>query len=118
MRPLLGLLTVAISCTVAPSAFAFNELFLKDGPMSHLKKDDIEQARVAIRTALESNRDHEMSTWSNPATNASGTAMPTRTFVSKGMRCRAMTFTMVAGGEAGGSKWNLCKTQTGWKIMQ
>ena len=117
MRPLLGLLTVAIPLTVAPPALAFNDLFMAKGPMGHLTKGDIEQARAAIGPALETNRDNEMSTWSNPATNASGTVMPTRTFVSNGMRCRAMTFTTAAGGETGGSKWNFCKTQSGWKIV-
>jgi len=117
-KPLLRLLVVAILLPVSPSALAFGAIFMAQGPMGHLKKSDVELARVAIRTVLESSVDNEMATWSNPATNASGTVMATKTFVSKGLRCRAASFTIHAGGQDGSSKWNLCKTKDGWKVVE
>ena len=95
---------------------AFFALFQAGGPLSHLTKSDVEIARAEIRAALETTPDGHTRTWSNPATNASGTVTPIKTFTMKGMRCRSTEFTTYAGGERGQSKWNICKTKDGWKV--
>jgi len=107
---------VAVSFS-APT-FAFNELFLANGPMGHLKKSDITIARAEIKKALDTGKDGQTFTWTNPETKATGTIKPTKTFTKDGMRCRATEFATSAGGERGASTWNLCSTKDGWKVAQ
>jgi surface antigen len=112
---LIGIAVIVMS--LPGSVFAFNALFERRGPLSHLTKSDIEIARPEIRAALEETPDGHTRTWSNPKTNASGTVTPVKTFTTKGMRCRSVEFTSFIGGERGQSKWDFCKTKDGWKIV-
>ncbi|HKO68189.1 MAG TPA: RT0821/Lpp0805 family surface protein [Burkholderiaceae bacterium] len=107
-----------ITALFSSQTFAANALFAARGPLGNLKKDDVEIARAAIRTALDSGPDGQAQTWSNPKTKASGTVKPTKTFSKDGMRCRTADFSTSAGGERGASTWNLCKTKEGWKVVQ
>ena len=107
-----------IAASLPTTTLAVNELFMARGPLGNLKKSDITIARAAIRTTLDTGKDGETSTWSNPETKASGTIKPTKTFTKDGMRCRATEFTTSAGGERGASTWNLCSTKDGWKVVQ
>ncbi len=107
-----------MAASLSTPSLAVNELFMARGPMGHLKKSDISIARAEIRKALDTGKDGETSTWSNPETKASGTIKPTKTFTKDGMRCRATEFTTSAGGERGASTWNLCSTKDGWKVAQ
>lgn len=107
-----------IAALFSSQTFAINELFLAKGPLGHLKKDDVEMARAAIRKTLDTGPDGQTQTWTNPKTKASGTIKPTKTFTQDGMRCRAADFTTSAGGERGASSWKLCNTKEGWKIVQ
>ena len=104
-----------IAASFSTPTFAFNELFMARGPMGHLKKSDVTIARAEIRKALDTGKDGETSSWSNPETKASGTIKPTKTFTKDGMRCRATEFTTSAGGERGASTWNLCSRRTAGK---
>ena len=107
-----------ISASFSSPVLAINALFAARGPLGHLTKSDIEIARAEIRKALDTAKDGQPHTWSNPETKASGTVKPTRTFTKDGMRCRATEFTTSAGGERGASTWNLCSTKDGWRVVQ
>ena len=107
-----------IAASLSTPSFAVNELFMARGPLGQLKKSDVTIARAEIRNTLDTGKDGETSTWSNPETKASGTIKPTKTFTKDGMRCRATEFTTSAGGERGASTWNLCSTKDGWKVVQ
>ena len=96
--------------------FALNALFVGRGPLAHLTKSDVTIARTEIAKALDTGKDGQTYTWSNPETKASGTIKPTKTFTKNGMRCRATEFATSAGGERGSSTWNMCHTKEGWKI--
>jgi surface antigen len=113
-----ALLLTIITAALSPDALAFNELFARGGPLSHLTKADVNIALAEIRSALETGTDGNTHAWSNRETQASGTVTPTKTFTMKGMRCRAVDFTTRAGGESGASTWTLCKTKDGWKVLQ
>ena len=110
--------TVLIAASLSSQAFAFNELFLAPGPLGKLTKSDVTIARAEFTKALDTGKDGQTHTWSNPETKASGTIKPTKTFTKDGMRCRAAEFTTSAGGEHGASTWNLCNTKDGWKVAQ
>ena len=88
-------------------------MFLGEGPLGHLKKEDIAIARAEIMKTLDKGEDGQTQTWSNPTTKASGTIKPVKTFTKDGMRCRAAEFTTSAGGERGASTWNVCHTKDG-----
>ncbi|MEO8188472.1 MAG: RT0821/Lpp0805 family surface protein [Burkholderiaceae bacterium] len=107
-----------IAALFSSQTFAVNELFLANGPLGQLKKDDVAIARAAIKKALDTGPDGQAQTWSNPKTKASGTVKPTKTFTKDGMRCRTTDFSTSAGGKRGTSTWNLCKTKEGWKVVQ
>jgi surface antigen len=107
-----------VAASFSSSAFALNALFLGRGPLGHLTKSDVTIARTEIAKALDTGKDGQAFTWSNPETKASGTIKPTNTFTKDGMRCRATEFTTSAGGERGASTWNLCSTKDGWKVAQ
>lgn len=107
-----------IAASFSSPVFAINELFLANGPLGHMTKSDISIARAEIGKALDTGKDGQTHTWSNPETKASGTIKPTKTFTKDGMRCRATEFTTSAGGERGASTWNLCSTKDGWKVAQ
>ncbi len=107
-----------IAMSFSSPVLAFNELFLARGPLGHLTKADITIARAEIAKALDTGKDGQTFTWTNPETKASGTIKPTKTFTKEGMRCRATEFATSAGGERGASTWNLCSTKDGWKVAQ
>ena len=107
-----------ITALFSSQTFAANALFVARGPLGHLKKDDVQVARAAIKKTLDSGPDGQAQTWSNPKTKASGTVKPTKTFTKDGMRCRTTDFSTSAGGESAASTWNLCKTKDGWKVVQ
>jgi surface antigen len=106
-----------IAASFSSQVFALNALFLVQGPLAHLTKEDAQIARAEIQKALTSGKDGETYKWSNPKTQASGTVTPTKTFTKDGMRCRATEFSTSAGGERGASTWNMCDTKDGWKVL-
>ncbi|MGZ8993861.1 MAG: hypothetical protein ACXW16_07595, partial [Burkholderiaceae bacterium] len=59
-----------IAASVSSQAFAINELFLAKGPLGHLTKNDITIARVEIKKALDTGKDGQTFTWTNPETKA------------------------------------------------
>ena len=107
-----------IAASLSSPTLAVNELFMARGPLGKLTKSDIDIARAEFRKALDTGKDGQTFTWSNPETKASGTVKPTKTFTKDGMRCRATEFKTSAGGEKGASTFNLCSTKDGWKIAQ
>jgi surface antigen len=117
-RMVCALATAVVAMSFSCPVFAQNSLFLANGPLGHITKTDKTIALAAIRAALESGSDGHTYTWSNSATGASGTVTPVKTYKKNGMACRRADFTTYAGGERGGSAWNLCKTSAGWKIDQ
>ncbi len=106
-----------VAASFSSPTFALNALFVARGPLAHLTKSDVTIARAEIAKALDTGKDGQAFTWSNPETKASGTIKPTNTFTKDGMRCRATEFTTSAGGERGASTWNLCHTKDGWKVV-
>lgn len=118
LKRLICMGAAVIAASFSSLAYAQNTLFLANGPLGHITKNDKTIALAAIRTALDSGTDGHTYTWSNSATGASGTVTPVKTYKKNAMACRRAEFTTFAGGERGGSAWNLCNTKGGWKIDQ
>lgn len=118
LKKIISLAGAAVTAmSFSSAAYAQNSLFLANGPLGHITQNDKAIALAAIRTALDSGSAGDTYTWSNSATGASGTVTPGKTYKKNGLACRRTEFTTYAGGERGGSAWNLCKTSAGWKIV-
>jgi surface antigen len=86
------------------------------GPLAKMTKADTDIAMASVRETLDKAADGEKRTWSNPATGATGTITPRRSFVLDSLGCREVFFETRAGGVSGSSKWTLCKHGAEWKI--
>jgi surface antigen len=72
------------------------------------------------QSALEYNRDRQMSSWHNPNTGADVTATPTRTFRSaSGENCREYQSTVTVSGKQEKAYGTACRQPDGtWKIVR
>jgi surface antigen len=111
----LGTIVLALGCD---RAYAINELWAKDAPVSKMTAQDFQIAEPVITKALDTGKEGQVFDWKNPDTSASGSITPLAEFKKDGMRCRSADFTINAGGKAGHSKWDLCKTSGRWKFLQ
>lgn len=114
-RPLAIAAALAVTCV---PAYAINEVFAKDAPVANMTKEDFDIAGGVMRKALDEGRDGQSFDWKNPATSASGTITALARFERDGMHCRGAAFSSVVKGKEGRSKWNLCKTPSGWKVLE
>ena len=102
----------------SPAAFAINEMFAKDAPITRMTQEDFEIAGAVMRKALDEGEDGHAYPWNNRATAASGTVTPLAAFTRQGMRCRGAAFAITTRGETSRSQWNLCRTAEGWKVAE
>lgn len=116
LNKLICVVAAVSAISFSSMALAQNSLFLANGPLGKITKADTAIARPAIRAALDSGIDGHTYTWSNPATGASGTVTPMKTYKKGAMSCRQAALTVYAGGERGGDTWNFCKAGADWKI--
>jgi surface antigen len=112
------LAAAALVVPLCGPAAAFNEMFAKDAPITRMTKDDFAAAGKVLRKALDEGRDGEPQAWSNPGTKASGTVTPAAAFEKQGLRCRPTEFSITTRGETSRSKWVVCKTPQGWKVLE
>jgi surface antigen len=100
------------------AAFAINDMWEKNAPVSRMTAKDFEIAEAVIYKALDAGKDGEVFEWKNPATSASGNITTLGRFEKNGMQCRVAAFTITAGGLTNRSKWALCKTSGRWKFLE
>jgi surface antigen len=106
---------LVLACT---PAFAINDMFAKDAPITRMTAEDFEIAGAVLRNALDRGRDGESFEWKNAATAASGTITVVDSFERQGMKCRGASFVISARGETSKTGWNLCRTADGWKVAE
>ena len=99
-------------------AFAINEMFAKDAPISRMTAEDFEIAGAVLRDALDKGSDGQSFEWKNAATSAQGTITLVSSFERKGMKCRGASFVITARGQTSKTGWNLCRTAEGWKVAE
>jgi surface antigen len=98
--------------------WATDAYFMKNAPVSRMKKEDFDIAIPVIRRALDEDQKGETYKWENPATGASGSVKPKPAFSRKGTTCRRAEFTTQAGGVRNVASWTLCKVADGWKVLE
>ncbi|HVO89299.1 MAG TPA: RT0821/Lpp0805 family surface protein [Casimicrobiaceae bacterium] len=86
-------------------------------PSTHMTPEDREMAKTAVENALDSGENGTTYRWQNPATGASGSVTPKKSFARDGMQCRKVDYAASAKGRNNASTWNVCKTPDGWKII-
>ena len=123
MRPCLRASALAAAAALggffaATNAFAINEMFAKDMPISRMTEEDLRIAGSALRKALDTGPDGKAHEWKNPKTSAAGTIVPTKAFEHKGLPCRGVELETTAGGRTARSQWSVCKTPQGWKVAE
>ena len=116
--PRLAAVAAALLGLACGPAHAINEMFAKDAPVSRMTPEDFRIAGEAMRKALDEGKDGQAYEWKNPATSAHGTITPLAAFEKNGMHCRGAAFASDVKGATGRSKWNLCKTPEGWKVLE
>jgi surface antigen len=99
-------------------AFAINEMWAKDAPVTRMTQEDFDIAGAVVRKALDEGREGSSYQWKNDATAASGGVTVLASFEKGGMHCRGAAFTITAQGKSSRSEWNLCKTPDGWKVLE
>ncbi len=73
--------------------------------------------RATAREVLDNGADGTEASWSNPATENSGSIKVLNTYEENGLRCRRTEFSNHARGLSGSGIHRLCKVADGtWKI--
>ena len=112
-------IAAAMAAAAALPVHAINEgLFARTAPIARMTAEDFRIAGEVIRKALDEGQQGRAYEWKNPATGASGSITPGGSFERGGMPCRAVRFTISAGGKSDASAWNLCKTPEGWRVAE
>jgi surface antigen len=101
--------TVAIIAGTILGAFAGSEMG------RYMDESDARKAH----TALEYNRDNQVSSWHNPNTGADVSTMPTSTYMSSsGENCREYQTTITVGGKHENAYGTACRQPDGsWKVV-
>jgi surface antigen len=112
------LAAMAAVCSLAAGpALALNMLFLSEGPAGYFTEEDNHMFDRTLQDALNDRKDGEVSSWSNPASGASGKVTVMQTFTREGMTCRELKIFNSAKGRTGQAVFDLCKVPDGrWKI--
>jgi surface antigen len=112
---LIGLAT-ALFLAAGPVA-AQTLMFMRDTPYTHFTKEDHALFDAAMKEALDTSADGASSSWSNPATRASGEFKPVESFERKGLKCRKLYIANKARGRSASAEYNFCKQASGkWAI--
>ena len=102
----------------AATCSAASRSFLESLPSSHMTEEDRRIAMATINSALDEGKAGSTYRWDNPATKASGSITPQQPFSQAGMTCRSAEIDASAGGQRNITRWKLCKTPEGWKILE
>ncbi len=101
----------------ANPAQAISTSFLKDAPVAHFNREDIDMFTKAAKRALNEAADGELREWANPKTGSAGTIQPLETTQGADGKCRTVQFTSSYKTLSASSQTNLCQQPDGnWKV--
>jgi surface antigen len=106
-----SLAAFALTSLVAmPVALAQNALFLNHSILQSLTPQDFDIMVATLNKTLDGQPDGAASSWSSPATGASGTITPLRTTKDAARTCRVVETVTRARGNEGRGQWEYCRT--------
>lgn len=99
------------------SAQAVSTSFLKDAPVAHFNKEDIDILLKTAKGALNEASDGELREWSNPKTGSSGSIKPLDTTEGANGKCRTLQYASSYKTLSASGQTILCKQTDGsWKV--
>jgi len=99
------------------TSYADNWSFLDGSVITYFTDKDNELMQANVISALNKTPDGKKSMWKNPSTGAWGYAMPSKTAVKNGNRCRNVTVFNSARQTTGQAVYRLCKIKNQWEIV-
>lgn len=99
------------------TAYADNWTFLDGSAITYFTNKDKDLMEGNVLSALNRLPDGKKSTWKNPATGAWGYAIPSKTAIKNGNRCRTVTVFNSARQTTGQAVYRLCKINNQWEIV-
>jgi hypothetical protein len=101
---------------LAAPAWAINDNFLKDAPVSRLGKDELDTFWAFLMKTLDTAPDGKIVQWK--ATKVTFTSKITlkRSFDESGLKCREVTIASDSGDRKMSGVYQLCKTGKGWEF--
>jgi surface antigen len=106
---------IAAIVFVAP-AWALNESFLKDAPVSRLNEDEIKVFWAFTMKTLNTVPDGQTVEWKAAKTTFTSKLTPQRTFTEGGLKCREMIIDSDSGDRQARGRYGLCKKGKDWEF--
>ena len=105
---------LSISCL---KSYADNWSFLNGSVITYFTDQDNNLMEANVIKALNQTPDGKKSSWKNPGTGAWGYAIPSKTALHNGNRCRTITVFNSARQTTGQAMYRLCKIKNQWEIV-
>lgn len=116
---LAALITLIIGCVFSIPASGFNLSFLEDALIADFSDEDVDLMLDTFDRAMESNKDGEMSRWSNPKSGHGGTITVLETTTRDNQSCRKARIENQIGNSKSRSEFLLCQATNGsWQFTQ
>jgi surface antigen len=100
----------------AAPAWAINDSFLKDAPISRLSKDELDVFWAFTMKTLDTAPDGKTMVWKAPKTTFTSRITLKRSFDDGGLKCREVTIASESGDRKMSGVYQLCKTGKGWEF--
>jgi len=108
--------TLALLVSAAGTAAAQDMRFMSDTPYVHFTKDDKAMFRKAMMQALDTAKDGDTSTWSNPASGAGGEIKVLKSYEAKSQKCRTLAIANKAKARSNAGEYNFCVKSGKWVL--
>jgi surface antigen len=112
---MLGSVVALVALAAGPAA-AQDMRFMSDTPYVHFNKDDKAMFRKAMMQALDTAKDGDTSTWSNPASGAGGEIKVLKSYEAKNQKCRTLSIANKAKARSNAGEYNFCAKAGKWTL--
>jgi surface antigen len=106
---------IVTSCFLVP-AYAVNETFLKDAPISRLSEAELKAFLEFVGKTLDSVPDGATVEWRAPKTTFTSKMTVRKSFSEAGPQCREATVESDSGDRQMRGLYRFCKTSKGWQF--
>jgi len=97
-------------------AWAINDSFLKDAPISRLSKDELDVFWAFTMKTLDTAPDGKTVVWKAPKTAFTSKITLKRSFDDGALKCREVTIASDSGDRKMSGLYQLCKKDKGWEF--
>lgn len=108
--------TLALLVSAAGTVAAQDMRFMSDTPYVHFTKDDKAMFRKAMMQTLDTAKDGETNTWSNPASGAGGEIKALKSYDKGGAKCRTLAIANKAKARSNAGEYNFCVKSGKWTL--